>query len=89
MKGHTAAVGGTQACVGEQVDHVHLGSIMHGNHGASFEVDTLWQQLTSELAHKALEGDLAQKHLRGRIRRKKKKAHKTYPLKPPFCNRLP
>ena len=57
---NAAAVDGAQARVGEEVDHVRLCGLLHGEDGARLEAQPFLLRC-SELPHQALEGQLAQK----------------------------
>ena len=60
---HSAPVDGTQARVGEEVDHVGLGGLLHGEDGARLEPQALLG-LGGYFPDQALERQLAQKQLR-------------------------
>ena len=60
---NAAAVDGAQARVGEEVDHVGLGGLLHGEDGARLKPQALFAR-DGDLADQALEGQLAQKQLR-------------------------
>ena len=56
---HPAAVDSAQTRVGEEVDHVCLGGLLHRKDGAGLEAQVLLA-FRGDLADKSLEGELAE-----------------------------
>jgi len=60
--GHTLGVDGAQVGVLEEADHVGLGGLLEGEHGGALETEVVLE-LSSDLTHESLEGELADKEL--------------------------